>query len=370
MSGRSFFKKIYNRIIGWFGAVISVALLISYLSPYVSPEDIWWIQLFGLAYPITLILFLLISFIVFFTKRKYFWLMFVIFGLGFPIHTKYLSFGSETAKEERTNEIKITSFNVRAFDVYNWIYEDKQTAEQAFISFIERDSSDILCMQEFVSKNRISDHMSISKIKKAGNFDFFKEKISIRNGKKLGVGLSIFSKYPIINSGEIGKEKDIYSHFVDLRINNDTVRIYNTHLKSIRFQQDEYSLFDENSSSNKDYSRRVEGLLKKLKNAYPTRLDESTSIIENAKKSPYKSIICGDFNDPPTSYTYSLFNDQFQDAFRETNYGIGRSYAGKIPAGRIDYIFFSKGISAYQFDIHTKKVMSDHYPISLTFALE
>jgi endonuclease/exonuclease/phosphatase family metal-dependent hydrolase len=370
MSGKSIVRKIYNKIIGWSSTVISAVLVISYFSPYVSPESVWWIQLFGLAYPIILLLFLLLTLIVFFTKKRSFWFMLAIFAVGLPIHTRYLSFGSETDDKERTNEIKITSFNVRAFDVYGWIYEDKLASEEAFISFIEQDSSDILCMQEFVSKHEAGSHLSISKIKKAGKFDYFEEQIIIKNRNKTGFGLSIFSKHPIINRGVVGNEKDLYSHFVDLTINNDTVRVYNTHLKSIRFQQDEYSLFDENSSSNKDYGKRVEGLLKKIKNAYPTRLCEATNVIESAKRSPFTTLICGDFNEPPTSYTYSMFNDQFQDAFRESNSGIGRSYAGKIPAGRIDYIFYNQCISPYQFDIYTKEVMSDHYPISLSFKLE
>src|SRR5690554_7758286 len=68
------------------------------------------------------------------------------------------------------------------------------------------------------------------------------------------MGQAIFSKHPIINSGLIGdSSRSIPSIYADIVKGEDTVRIYNFHLESIRFQKDEYSLFDNSISSDKDY---------------------------------------------------------------------------------------------------------------------
>ena len=79
--------------------------------------------------------------------------------------------------------------------------------------------------------------------------------------------------------------------------------------------------------------------------------------------SPFPVIICGDFNDTPLSYTYNKFASNYTDAFRNSSSGLGITYAGKVPAGRIDYIFHSKDLNSSNFTIQ-KEVYSDHRAIN------
>lgn len=65
------------------------------------------------------------------------------------------------------------------------------------------------------------------------------------------------------------------------------------------------------------------------------------------------------------SYTYSVFYNELEDAFRNSSKGIGRTYAGKLPAGRIDYIFHSESLGVKKFAIQEDNP-SDHYGISCT----
>ena len=74
-------------------------------------------------------------------------------------------------------------------------------------------------------------------------------------------------------------------------------------------------------------------------------------------------IICGDFNDTPMSYTYNIFNGLYLDAFRNSSSGLGVTYAGKVPAGRIDYIFHAKNLHSGNFEIQ-QNVNSDHRAIT------
>ena len=369
MAKNSFVKSLISRTIGLLSIAISIALITSYLSPYISPENIWWIQLFGLAYPIILISLLILLPVLFFLKRKRFWTLILITIIGLPVHFRYISFGSSSEASESAIEIKVTSFNVRGFDIYQWVNKDLSKAEESFLHFIKNNNADVLCFQEYTVDKRPSKHMLPSEIKAAGGFNYYTDKLTAQS-IKLSFGISIYSKYPIINKGFVGEEKDLYALYVDIKINEDTIRVYNTHLQSIRLQQDEYSLFDEDAPSNKGVSSRVGGLLGKLKSAYPSRIAQSKNIIEHAQKSTHPVIICGDFNEPPTSYVYGLFSDQFKDAFRSSSFGIGRTYAGKIPAGRIDHIFCSDSIEPLTFEISDDILMSDHYPISAKIALE
>ncbi len=369
MAKDSIIKRLISRTIGLLSIAISIALLISYLSPYISPENIWWIQLFGLAYPIILISLLILLPVLFFLKRKRFWTLAIIIIVGLPVHFRYISFGSSSEASQIVTEIKVTSFNVRGFDIYHWVNKDLSKSEELFIEFIKNNNADIMCFQEYTLDKRNSKHMLPAEIKSAGDFKYYTEKLTVQS-VKLSFGISIYSKHPIINKGFVGEDKDLYALYVDVKIKEDTVRVYNTHLQSIRLQQDEYSLFDKNAPSDKGVSRRVGRLLGKLKNAYPGRLAQSNSIIDHASKSKHPVIICGDFNEPPTSYVYSLFSDLYKDAFRNSSFGIGRTYAGKIPAGRIDHIFCGDSIQPLSFEISDEILMSDHYPISAKIALE
>tara|TARA_B100000508_G_scaffold118450_1_gene98550 strand:+ start:66963 stop:68075 length:1113 start_codon:yes stop_codon:yes gene_type:complete len=369
MASSSIGKRFLRRTIGLLSIVVSVALIISYFSPYVSPESIWWFQLFGLAYPIILISFIVSLPLLFFVNRKRWWSLMIILILGLPVHLRYFSFGWDEEGSSEKENIKITSFNVRGFDTYQWTHNDLESAEQSFLDYIKVNDADVICFQEYTVDRRPSKHMQREEIKAAGNFKHFAEQLVVQT-RKLDFGISIYSKFPIINQGIIGKEKELYALYVDLKVDKDTVRVYNTHLQSIRLQQDEYSLFDEQAMSDKGLTDRVVGLLRKLKRAYPSRIAQASSVLEHSTKSSYPTLICGDFNEPPTSYIYSLFNDRFHDAFRENSFGIGRTYAGKIPAGRIDYFFCNDKIKALDFMVQDDKLLSDHYPISMIFELK
>jgi endonuclease/exonuclease/phosphatase family metal-dependent hydrolase len=262
------------------------------------------------------------------------------------------------------------SFNVRLFDIYKWGNSDLKDSEAEFLKLFEKESVDILCIHEFAVDHRKSEHVSVAKIKKRGHFTEYVSTLK-QQTEKIETGQAIFSKYPIISSGTIGINTDILTClYADILKDGDTIRVYNTHLESIRFQQDEYSLFDRKSTSSKNIFSRVGGLFSKLKQAYPKRIKQSKLILQNTKDTDFPSIICGDFNDPPTSYVYGLFDDQLNDAFYAADIQLGRTYAGKIPAGRIDYLFYNHQLAPVSFDILQQYKLSDHYPIVSTLRIK
>ena len=143
----------------------------------------------------------------------------------------------------------------------------------------------------------------------------------------------------------------------------DTVRIYNMHLQSIAFGATDYQYMDdlEKNKQTEDIEHS-KSIGKRLKKAFIKRARQADLISESIAASPYPVIVCGDFNDTPASYTYHRIAGNLKDAFVESGNGFGKSYVGKFPSFRIDYILHSKQFKAFDFKtIHEE--LSDHYPV-------
>jgi endonuclease/exonuclease/phosphatase family metal-dependent hydrolase len=191
--------------------------------------------------------------------------------------------------------------------------------------------------------------------------------MSFNKNYKNYFGVAMYSKYPMITKGFIELDTSVrnsnnFCIFADIVKDKDTFRIYNTHFQSLKFQEDEYALFGQ-----KEYTGNIESgvmsMLRKINKGYQKRADQANNVIKHMEQSPYPVIICGDFNDTPMSYVYNQFYSKFTDAFRNSSSGIGITYAGKVPAGRIDYVFHDQRLNSANFKID-ERIYSDHKAIS------
>jgi endonuclease/exonuclease/phosphatase family metal-dependent hydrolase len=197
-------------------------------------------------------------------------------------------------------------------------------------------------------------------------FRDYHERSAHKNYSRQNFGIYLFSKYPIIAKGDVifdtQSEKDFnYCIYVDIIKDKDTFRIYNAHLQSIKLQGDYYSKKD--PLDNMASKSTIRLIVEKLRLAYPKRAEQAKIVLKHIENSPYPTIVCGDFNDTPMSYTYQQFNAGLTDAFRNCGSGIGSTYVGRIPAGRIDYIFHTDDLNSSQFRIQ-EKALSDHRAVS------
>ena len=362
--------RLIKAILRFAAIVASIGLLISYTSSVIPPQQFWYVQLFGLVYPVLLITVIFLSVLNFIFKRRFAFSMLVLM-IGTFTHAKYfgIDFKSPQIEEFSDNEVKVMSFNVRLFDAYKFLMPELNDSKGEFKALFQSESPDILCLQEYAEDQLNKRIIPPEKIKEAGGFSHYTTTMTLEH-KKMFAGQAIYSKYPIIHSEIISDStQTIRSLFADIVKGKDTFRVYNCHLESIRFQKDEYSLFDTEVASSKTYSSRIRGLVSKLKKAYPLRANQAQKIINHVLTSPYPVIISGDLNDPPTSYVYSLFNKHFKDAFYEGSLSMTRTYAGKVPAGRIDYIFYNDDFAPVSFKTWKEKVLSDHYPVMASFRM-
>ena len=338
--------SLINKLLYLINSISLFTLLLSYLSPYISPTFFWPISFFGLVFPILYLVNLAFFIYWLIGFKKPMWANIIILLIGIGNISNY--FGTSPNSNSSEENTKVLSYNVRLFNRYGWI--PKENVRENIFAFFTEEDADILCIQEFYTPNEIPDL----------NYPY--RHIGLQN-KKSQWHMAIYSKYPQIKKktvsikGERMNNTCIYS---DMIINEDTIRVYNIHLASNWFKNSDYS-FIQNPQKEK-IKEGLKGIASRLKNSFIKRAEEVAVIKEHIKTSPYPIILCGDFNDTPLSFAYKSIKGDLVDAFTVCGKGIGDSFV-KIPALRIDYIFHDEELKSSNYKKH-KKVLSDHYAVS------
>ncbi|MGB3948714.1 MAG: endonuclease/exonuclease/phosphatase family protein [Bacteroidia bacterium] len=355
-------RHFFNKIAMFFNHIVAVGLLISYLSPHVSPENFWYVAFFGLAYPFLVLanlLFIVYWFIQFKRRALY---SFIIIVVGYSQLTKYVQFNSNSFQYESKKHVKIMSYNVRSFDVYNW-NDEKDTRGRIF-NLLNDETPDILCIQDFYTRTSDSIHNNLDTlltIVDAKNYH-----VEYTKAKRTGVwGNATFTKFPIVAKGQIVFDNSNNTCiYTDMIIQGDTVRVYNVHLQSIHLSSVDYKFVDDIlNNKNTEELENSKNIIRRLKRAFVKRSSQSDLVAEHIQHSPYSVIVCGDFNDPPASYSYNTIAQNLKDAFVESGVGFGKTYIGKFPSFRIDYILHSDKYKSYNFKTIRQK-LSDHFPLT------
>ena len=187
-------------------------------------------------------------------------------------------------------------------------------------------------------------------------------------GKNGMYGIVTFSKYPIVNKGEIiHPGSSSLSIFTDVLIDKDTFRIYNNYLQSFRLRRMERSFIEEiTASDDKETMAEVKSVSVSLKKGFVKRALQAQVVKYYINRSPYPVIVVGDFNDTPVSFAYRKIRKGLNDSFVNSGYGAGFTYKGNYPPNRIDYILYDNALINSYFEI-VRVRYSDHYPIIAYF---
>lgn len=362
-------KKLLDNTIMLINACFIILLFLSYLSSHTSPQDMWVLSFFGLAYPF--LLFANISFAVYWIlKRKSLFLysfIAILIGWTHLSNTFQIRF-SQKQPDNPENTFTFLSYNVRLFNLFQWI--DNPSVKDNIYSFLLSEDPDILCIQEYFYNE--NDPYNNSRNFRRLHDRYTHIAYSSSNNRSSHFGIATFSKYPIVNKGLIefinSSNISIYS---DILINKDTVRVFNNHLQSIQFTRDNLNFLD--SLGKHDNRRNISGIRdigSRLKLAFIRRSRQADIIVRHIQDSPYPVIITGDFNDTPVSYTYRrLRRQKLHDAFVRSGSGIGNTYVTNLPFFRIDYILHSKKLESFYFN-SPRIELSDHYPLKCEFSFK
>lgn len=356
-------RKLTHKILVYLNVLVAAGLLLAYLSTVISPAKIWPLAFFGLAYPYLFLtnLILLIYWIVRWKKTAIISLSVILMGIGYMNDYFPLLVRKNKKSEVDTNhEIKILSYNVRAFNIYEWL-ADPNTNKGIF-NFIRSEHPDVVCIQEFYTNTKSTLRPeNVNKI--FGETPYHHIHYIIKSGENTGYGIATFSKYPIVGKGVISfNQSRNVAIYTDVAFEDDTIRVYNNHLQSVNFRSNNYQFIDSlKLRYDEKQLKELHDISSKLKLAFIKRARQADKVSASIRHSPYPVIVCGDFNDTPVSYTYHKMSRGLNDAFIKAGSGIGNTYLGRL-SFRIDYILYSKEFKAVEFE-KVEARLSDHYPI-------
>ncbi len=355
-----------NRLMLMMNVLIVVALLISHFGAAVNPSKLWLFELIAISYPLWLIL--NIGFVIYWLIQFHRFILLSLIAIVITYPKPGLFFQMHIFSEKKQSQLKVMTYNVRLFDLYNWTGNLKTRAK--IFDMLKEANPDIACFQEYYTRDEgnFQNTKDLEKLLKANSHVAY----GISLHKVDHWGLATFSKYPVINRGTVifVKGNTNFAIYSDIKVNDDTIRVYNAHLQSNHFKEEDTKFLEEpDSTSREEAVKRSESILKRLKKGSIKRGKQADELKAHILASPYPVIVCGDFNDPPYSYTYKVLRKDLCDAFVEKGNGFGVTYSGAVPFFRIDYTLHDERLQCNSY----KKInsrLSDHYPIVTEFSIK
>ncbi len=354
--------KIFHSSVFIMNLVAIIFLILSAFSDYISPEKAVFFSFLGMAFPLILavnVLFLVWWIIV--LKWKYVIVDMIAFMICISAITTYFPLHSKT-KKVPDDCVKILTYNVMRFAHAK---AHKPNSPNRVLEYIVNSKADIVCLQEYCTYE-IDGLLSEKEVKEALKTYPYQHLIRLTpTSEKFGI--AIFSKYPIESIHQIPMKSINNGAFLaELNVKGKKVTLLNVHLETNRLSMEDraqYASVISQEFDSKKLDVMTEKAVKQLKPAFKARAEQSEIIEKELSQhtNPYV-IVCGDFNDTPISYARKKIKGNLIDSFAETGFGPGISYNQNKFWFRIDNIFHSKNIKAYNCTVDKIKY-SDHYPV-------
>ncbi|HEU4791204.1 MAG TPA: endonuclease/exonuclease/phosphatase family protein [Flavobacterium sp.] len=342
----------FNKGMFFLNLVLIVLTFIAYLLPFLAPKIFPLLSVFTLFMP----LFFLANGLFFLYWAIQFKKRMILSGLvllvGITFFNKFYKFSAKEF-EQSDKDFTIMSYNVRLFNVFKWL--DRDDIPDVILEFINTENPDILCIQEFSNSANI-------------DLKVYPYKFVLMEGKQIKTGQAIFSKFPIIEHGNIvfpNSNNNVV--FADIKKGKDIIRVYNMHLQSIKISPDVNEI-----SENIDVidQQKSKFLFIRISKAFKQQQEQAAIFKEHEKNCKYPIIVCGDMNNSAFSYVYRNIKGKLKDSFEEAGVGFGATYKFKYYPARIDYIFADETMEVKQFESFPEFQNSDHYPIMAKLSMK
>lgn len=360
---RGFFGRMIVFLLAVLASVGLVAMALSVLSSYINPIRFAWLSFFGLTFWVILFYNMAVLVLLLLMRSRKVWI--AVFTLLVAIPGIYKSFS--TGRSHEGGELRVMSYNVMNFtDQYDKSKSSMEVASD-IARMVKEYDPDVLCVQEFTYFTGKGQNSSVTGFGEMVGMPYQRY-----NTKSNFCGNVIFSKYPVSALEEnmpLAKEED-YGTVAKVDAGEKGVfYLLCCHLVSFQLTDREITAITEhnNKEQMEEYGKSI---VSKLRAAYVKRSTQVALMLEAIPHDERPIILCGDFNDTPLSYTYHQINRAgFTDGFVKTGRGIGRTYAGKLPLLRIDYVWGNGQIEPMAFK-RLKVKGSDHYPVMMDFNIK
>lgn len=349
---------LISKLLLFISFLLSGSLLLAYMAPFIPPTKFSLPTLLGLIHP-ALLLLNAISVIFWGLKKNIY--AFVFLGVILMGWTHIKGFiGFNYATPTQTESVKIMSYNVARLHNIKEISKrnDAQGTYDELLAYLKSEKPDILCVGEMNLK-------FIKDLKKDLDMPY----VASTETSSKGEVLTIYSKYKIVNSKDIKFQNSYNGNmYADIDIKGEIYRVFNIHLESNKVTNLTHN-FTGSEIENKERVKRASSILKRFSHSATLRENQARAISEHINDTEFPVIVCGDFNDTPISYAYRILSKGLVDTFKEKGKGIGSTFAGNIPALKIDYILVSPEIEVVSHQID-RVLFSDHYPQSAEIRID
>ena len=349
----------------WINYLFVILLLLTNVSPVLSPDLFWPIALFSLAFPfIVLINFLFFIYWLAVFKRYLFYSLLAMI-LSYSLILDHLQIRTSVTQTEE-NQISLLSFNVHNLSNTNINRGDK-VIRNSILQFVDEQNADIICFQEFQSYPTRGVHTVNDFQKKLGHAYVHQFPYLQKNTHEFVDLMLVYSRFPIVDFQDFYMDGKTYGCYVDIDIEGKIHRLFNLHLESNHFDRNDYEIFSEKDVNlNEKKRNQILLLLQKIKKYSSKRALQARKIRSEIEISPYPVIVAGDLNDVPASFAFHHIKSNLKDAFREKGKGYSNTYNGNLPPMRIDYILVDPKIAILDYQV-LEPDLSDHFPIIINF---
>ncbi len=359
---KSLLVRIVDIIILILTGMCTLLLAAAYLARYISPEEVWIFAFPGLIFPVLYVCELIFAlwWVVRWKRYALLPIFMLVIGIGAAGRFYQPDFRKRYGEQSpSSSDIVVMSYNVRLFS--SRFAAGNNSTSKLIAGLINDNNVDIICFQEMndLSSPEIDKYLPAFK---------YRRRFPYADNATQTAGIGIYSRYPIIDAGVLpsSDSERNFSMWADVRVQRDTVRVFNNHLNSTHINADDIDYLSSLRSGGVLHGARVSEIVDKLRENYCRRAPQAETVAEAVKASPYPTVVCGDFNDTPASYAYYQIASEMKDAFVEKGRGAHGTYGRFFNMFRIDYIFISEELDVtgyYSFS----DVYSDHMPVAASF---
>ena len=330
--------------------VSAVALLFSYLALFFNPTDFRLPMFFGLYFIPILLLNLLLLLVALLKYPRALLIPVIALIPTLFLADRFVKFGREE-QQVSGKPVKVLTYNLGRYAAGGRRVTSNESVAGIRRLLAEQDA-DIVCLQEFAvaDTNTLSTYLP----------DYPYRARHLFRGNRYFGNLTL-SRYPIrkVESLTFPESRNL-SLVTDIDVNGQTIRVYNCHLESYALS---FTSLVKRIFRKEHFTDEVMQVHGKMREATKRRSAQVDALLQSESSSPYPSLVCGDFNDTPISYTYHRLIQTKKDSFSEAGTGFAATYAVLWPMLRIDYILLPQTCTADRHE--TLRVpWSDHYPVT------
>lgn len=261
-----------------------------------------------------------------------------------------------------------SSLVVMSYNCYGFANANTNDGQDSILQYVLSYGTDIFCYQEGSSQ---FPHWSAQVAAFAERFPYISQPYP-----EASTSQGCCSRWPIVRTELVTShtQNGVVAFWIE-RSKGDSLLVLNCHLQSNNLTVEDRSQYNQmvrnpqqqQSTDSTLHTSRM--LASKYATSAAVRALMADTVVQYLERHPgVPTIVCGDFNDTPISYSaYRMQRHGLIDAYRAAGNGIGRSFNKDAMYVRIDHQFCSDAFRPVRAFVDRTPKWSDHYPIVVTY---